>query len=135
MTKPRSVPLLLILVSACQAGFLGRTERAIGTAMTATNLARDEFLRWDALHQTGLLERVGNRKAAELALDGYRKAREPVLLAFGTAYAALAAALAALPLVDAGVMTPVELVERLQTVALSVDNAGKAARALAASGP
>lgn len=136
MTRRRSAPFLLLIASllvGCQAGFLGRTERAAATLVKATNLARDEFLRWDAAHQTVILEKAGSRRAAEAALDRYRKAREPVILAFGAAYAAEAAVLAALPLVDAGTLSPLELVARLQEVAVSVDNAGKAARELAAS--
>jgi hypothetical protein len=94
--------VLLTVAVACGSSITEGAKDTLSTALTATNAARDAFVRWDEAHQLGLVERATSREEGEAQLRSYRRARERVLKAFTAAYAALAAASALLPLVQHG---------------------------------
>ena len=118
------VALVALLVIGCGGGsFVDKADKTLATSLAATNAARDEFLRWDALHQLELVDAATTEVEAEAALATYRKKRAPVVKAFAVAYSAIAAAAAIVPLVQEGTKPKRDLVELLSdavTAALAV---------------
>jgi hypothetical protein len=125
-----AVAIMLILASACGHSTAERAQQTLATAMAATNAARDSFLAWDGAHQQQLVVEAPNRGEAELKLTAYRARRQTVVAAFTTAYAALAAAATAVPLLEAGKANEAELVARIVEAVQAVDMIKRALAAL-----
>lgn len=92
--------LMLALATAC-GGAKQTATRSLATALTATNGARDAFVKWDKSHQLELVAGATTKAAAEAALERYRKKRQTVVRSFTIAYSTIAAAAAMIPLVEA----------------------------------
>lgn len=112
------VPVLLVLITACGgSSFTEKAHSSLGTALVATNAARDEFLAWDKAHQLELVDAAPTAEAAKASLAAYRAKRAPVLHAFTVAYTAIGAAAAYIPLVDKGIKKESDLLPLLADVA------------------
>jgi hypothetical protein len=120
---PRRAPVFIILVAllaACGGSVTQRAERSVSTALTATNAARDYFVAWDERHQLAIVDASVTQIEAETRLAEYRAKRDKVLEAFVTAYTAISAAAAALPLVEAGEMRDGDLMQLLADALVAV---------------
>lgn len=114
------VALVALLIVGCGGGsFVDKADKTLATSLAATNGARDEFLRWDALHQLELVDAATTEVEAEAALATYRKKRAPVVKAFTIAYSAIAAAAAILPLVEKGTKPERDLVKLLSDAVMA----------------
>lgn len=104
---------MLILWTACGGSVADRTNKALGTAIVATNAARDQFTEWDKQHQLDIVDRATTREQATGGLKAYRQKRQKVIQAFTVAYTAMASAAVLVPLVQAGVRKDRDLIKLL----------------------
>jgi hypothetical protein len=118
---------MLILWTACGGSIAERTNKALSTALTATNAARDQFTQWDKQHQLDIVDKASTREEAEGGLKEYREKRQKIIQAFTVAYTSMASAAAMVPLVQAGekkdrdlIMLLANSVEAVQSVIASV---------------
>ncbi len=128
MRRIAPVALVALLVASCGGSFVDNASKTLATSLTATNAARDEFLRWDQDQQLGIVDAATTAKEAKTTLAAYRTRRGPVLKAFTVAYSSIAAAAAILPLVEAGTKPERDLVKLLShavVAALAVKDAVK----------
>ena len=127
------VSICVILSAACGGSVTERTTQALGTALGATNAARDQFTAWDKDHQLVIVDAAKTREAAEKSLSDYRGKRQKIVQAFTVAYTSIASAAAMVPLVEAGTKKDTELlgiladaVGAVQTVVGSIQDIKKA---------
>ncbi len=128
MRRRQIAPLAIVLVflaGACGGSITKQASKTLATSLAATNAARDGFVEWDEAHQLGIVDRATSREEAEAQLKNYRRGRERVLKAFTVAYAAIAAAAAALPLIQRGEKKETDLLG----LALDAANAAKEVKA------
>lgn len=102
----RSVAVLLLLALACCGGKdrkdTARIARAsLGTALGATNSARDTFLTWAKAHELELVAAATSKEDGTAKLAAFRRDSQPIVAAFATAYTSIAAADTALALAEA----------------------------------
>lgn len=90
-----------------------RTNKALGTAIVATDAARDQFLQWDKQHQLDIVDKATTREQAEAGLKAYRERRQGIVQAFTVAYTSMATAAATIPLVQAGKKSDRDLAKML----------------------
>jgi hypothetical protein len=107
--KTRAIAIFMIIMAACGGSVTQRTSQALGTALGATNAARDQFSAWDKQHQLDIVDRATTREQAEAELAAYRAKRQKIVQAFTVAYGAIASAAATVPLVEAGVKKETDL--------------------------
>lgn len=130
-----------ILWSACGGSVVDRTNKALNTALSATNAARDQFTKWDAQHQLAIVDKASTRTEAETNLKTYRTKRQRIVQAFTVAYTSMATAAVTIPLVQAGKRPERDLLKLLvasmdavQTVIAGVKDIGDAFQAADAIG-
>lgn len=128
--KPRArhAALFLILCAACGGNFVDRANQTLGTALAATNAAKEAFVEWDAQIQLRIVERAASRDEADTKLAAYRDARGSVVAAFSIAYSSLSAAAAMIPLIESGVKKEIDvlgLIEQSVIAAVAVRDAVK----------
>jgi len=97
-----ALALLLALAVGCGGSFSEKASKSVSVALTTTNAARNTFVAWDESHQQQIVAEADTEAEARERLAAYRAEREVVLEAFTAAYSAIAAAAAAVPLVDEG---------------------------------
>jgi hypothetical protein len=105
--------LILFSFSACGGSMADRTNKALGTAIVATDAARDQFVQWDKQHQIDIVDKATTREQAELGLMEYRERRQRIIQAFTIAYSSMATAAATIPLVQAGKKSDRDLAKML----------------------
>lgn len=104
---------MLIFWTACGGSIAEKTNKALGTAIVATNAARDQFTEWDKGHQLAIVDKATTREQAESGLKEYRQKRQKIVQAFTVAYTSMASAAAMVPLVHAGTKKDRDLIELL----------------------
>jgi hypothetical protein len=87
--RPVTTLLLALVLFACGAS---ARERAISTALVATNATRDGFIAFDARHQQQLVDSATSLEEGRARIDAYRRQREPIVQGFATVYRAIAMA-------------------------------------------
>lgn len=97
-----AIALLLAVTVSCGGSFAEKASDSVSVALTTTNAARNTFVAWDESHQQQIVADADTEAEARERLAAYRAEREVVLEAFTAAYSAIAAAAAAVPLVDEG---------------------------------
>ncbi len=91
--KPRSsVLILLVLIASCLACGATAREKTLKAAFIATQSAQAGFEAWDAQHQLDVANAATSVADGVEKLGAYRESRAAVVLAFESAYRALAAA-------------------------------------------
>ncbi len=91
--RPRSsVVLLLVLVASCLACGASARDRSLKATFIATQSAQAGFEAWDAQHQLDVANAATSVADGVEKLGAYRESRVAVVLAFESAYRALAAA-------------------------------------------
>ncbi len=126
MRRQTAFALVLVILAACGGNFTKRADKTLSTSLVATNAARDAFVSWDEKHQLEIVDRAASRETAEAQLKTYRQKRQDVVKAFAIAYAAIAAAAAAVPLVEKGKTSEGDLLMLLADT-LKAANAAKTA--------
>jgi len=86
------VALVLVLLGLATACGASQRERTVATALTATNAARDAFIKFDRVHQQKLVETASSVDDGRTRLDAYRRQRDPIVQGFATAYQLVATA-------------------------------------------
>jgi hypothetical protein len=99
--RSHAAVLVLLVLTSC-ATDSKRIQSALRSAITATDAAQVAFVTFDERRQAEIVSVAVTKEEAEVKIAAYRGRRQPVLLAFTSAYSALAAAAALAPLVDAG---------------------------------
>lgn len=84
----RASTVLLLLIVAC----VGGREKALRTGFATVNASREMYLKWDDAKQTQIATTCPSKDECEQMLEAHRAKREPIILAFTAAYAALGAA-------------------------------------------
>jgi hypothetical protein len=121
---------LVAVIGACGASTVERANRALATALVATNAARDAFTEYDGTHQLQIVVQAPTREAAEAALTAYREKRAYIHRALVGAYTALAVAATVLPLVENGQRSMVDVFAALGDAAAALVEARRALDAL-----
>jgi hypothetical protein len=87
--------LAIILAPLLLSGCASQRDKALRATFVSINVASDGFKIYDADHQAAIVAAAKTKDEGATALAEYRRRREPVLLLFGGAYHALAAAILA----------------------------------------
>lgn len=116
----RSIAVLLLLALACcggqsKADTIRATRTGLGTALAATNAARDTFTAWSRAHEAAIVERATSKEQGAAELAAYREKGDRVIGALAVAYTSIAAADAALSL------AAVEATELGRAIGLATD--------------
>lgn len=83
------LPVVILLAVSCAAS---KREKTIESTFHALNAAKDGFKIWDDSHQQSIVKRATSFEDGRIKLFVYREKREKIILAFETAYRAVALA-------------------------------------------
>lgn len=108
--KTGLLTVMLLLWTACGGSLAERTNKSLGTALSATNAASAQFTKWDKQHQLDIVDKASTRKEAEDGLREYRDKRQRIIQSFTVAYSSMASAAAMVPLVQAGEKSDADLI-------------------------
>lgn len=118
----RAAVLLLLVVAACSGPTAAQRARStLATSLAAADKAADAFVKWDGAEQLAIIDREAD--PGGWVLETHRRNARKVDALFVTAYTAIAAGAAMVPLVESGRRTYFELLLQLEEAARALIDA------------